>query len=112
GEWFSGDGGSGPQGFYGDPGYSGRGEMYDKVGQYGDAFNHHEDLAPGREFEDEGGYADFHAGTNYSVGMNSSTDEYGNMTGSLGAGGSVEAGVDAHRDLPGGFGIDASGNVG
>src|SRR5699024_10133866 len=29
GEWFSGDGGSGPQGFYGDPGYSGRGEMYD-----------------------------------------------------------------------------------
>lgn len=112
GAWFSGNGGSGPQGFYGDPGYSGRGQMYDKVGQYGDAFNYSHDLAPGRELENEFGYADFHAGTNYSVGMNSSTDEYGNMTGSLGAGGSFEAGVDTHLDLPAGFGVDASGNVG
>lgn len=112
GDWFSGNGGTGPQGFYGDPGYSGRGGMYGKEGAYGDLFNYNADLAPGREIENETGHVDVHAGANYSVGMNGSTDEYGNMTGTLGAGGSLEAGIDTHLNLPAGFGVDASGNVG
>lgn len=111
GEWFSGNGGSGPQGFYGGDGYGSRGTRYGDE-QLGDAFNWQQDLLPGREIENEAGYLDVHAGADYSVGMQGSTDPYGNMTGSLGARGSLEAGIDEHLNLPGGFGIDASGNVG
>lgn len=112
GQWFSGNGGSGSQGFYGGDGYAGRGQMYHEDQQLGDTFNWNEDLAPGREIEIEEGYVDFHAGANYSVGANASTDRYGNMTGVIGARGSLEAGVDTHLNLPGGFGVDASGAVG
>ena len=112
GEWFSGNGGSGPQGFYGGDGYAGRGQMYHEDQQLGDTFNWNEDLAPGREIDMEEGYLDFHAGSNYSVGAHSNTDPYGNVTGVVGARGSLEAGVDARLNLPGGFGVDASGAVG
>lgn len=112
GDWFTGGGGSGPQEFYGGPGYSGRGQMYDEQQPLGDWFNIDEDLAPGREIENEAGYVDVHAGANYSGGMNGSTDPYGNMTGTLGVRGSLEAGIATHADLPGGFGIDASAGVG
>lgn len=112
GDWFSGGGATGPQGFYGGPGYAGRGQMYDQQQPLGDWFNINEDLSPGREIENEAGYVDAHAGANYSGGMNSSTDPYGNVTGIIGARGSLEAGVDTHLNLPGGFGVDASGAVG
>lgn len=111
GQWFSGNGGSGPQGFYGGDDYGSRGTRYGDE-QLGDAFNWQQDLLPGREIENEAGYLDVHAGADYSVGMQGSTDPYGNMTGSLGARGSLEAGVDSHMNLPAGFGIDASGKVG
>src|SRR5690606_41039639 len=89
GQWFSGNGGSGPQGFYGGDDYGSRGTRYGDE-QLGDAFNWQQDLLPGREIENEAGYLDVHAGADYSVGMQGSTDPYGNMTGSLGARGSLE----------------------
>lgn len=112
GDWFSGGGASGPQEFYGGPGYGDRGQMYDQGQPLGDWFNYNEDLAPGREIDIDAGHVDVHAGANYSAGMSGSTDPYGNMTGTIGARGSLEAGVDSRLNLPGGFGIDASGNVG
>lgn len=111
GDWLSGGGASGPQGFYGGDDYGSRGTRYGGE-QLGDGFNWQKDLLPGREVENEAGYVDVHAGVDYSAGMKGGTDQYGNMTGSLGARGSLEAGIDEHLNLPGGFGIDASGKVG
>lgn len=110
--WFTGNGGTGPQDFYGDPGYGDRGQMYGQDRPVGDQFTWNPDLLPGREFESDKGYIDVHAGANYSAGMNGSTDEYGNMTGTVGARGSLEAGIDEHVDLGSGFGADASMKVG
>lgn len=112
GEWLSGGGATGPQGFYGGDGYGDRGTKYDETQPLGDWLNINEDLAPGREVENEAGYLDVHAGANYSAGAHSSTDPYGNMTGVIGGRGSLEAGVDTHLNLPAGLGIDASGAVG
>lgn len=110
--WLTGGGGTGPQGFYGDPGYQDRGQMYDQGRPVGDQFTWNQDLLPGREIDGEAGHVDVHAGANYSAGMNGSTDAYGNMSGTIGGRGSLEAGIDTHANLPGGFGLDASGNVG
>ncbi|MGP9537756.1 WXG100 family type VII secretion target [Brachybacterium sp. AOP43-C2-M15] len=112
GDWFSGGGATGPQEFYGGDGYGRRRQQYDQDQPLGDWFNYNEELAPGREIENEAGHVDVYAGANYSAGMSSSTDPYGNVTGRIGGRGSLEAGMDNHLNLPGGFGIDSSAAVG
>ncbi|WP_114855205.1 hypothetical protein [Brachybacterium sp. YJGR34] len=112
GDWFSGGGATGPQEFYGGPGYGGSGNIYGEDRPVGEQFTFQGDLLEGREIENEAGYVDVHAGADYSAGMNGSTDPYGNMTGTIGARGSLEAGIDERLNLPGGFGVDASARVG
>lgn len=102
----------GPQEFYGDPGYGTRGQMYGQQRPVGEPLIPTGDLLPGREVENDAGYVDVHAGANYSGGMNSTTDPYGNTTGTFGGRGSFEAGMDTHLNMPGGLGLDTSNRVG
>ncbi|UVY83570.1 hypothetical protein NLU66_15320 [Brachybacterium sp. NBEC-018] len=102
----------GPQEFYGDPGYGTRGQMYGQQRPVGEQFTWTDDLLPGQEISNGTGTLDAHAGVNYSVGASLTEDPYGNHTGTVGARGSLEAGVDTHLNGPFGTGIDASARVG
>lgn len=101
-----------PPYFYGDPGYGTRGQMYGQQRPVGDPLIPTGDLLPGREVENDAGYVDVHAGVNYSAGASLTEDPYGNRTGTVGARGNLQAGVDTHPNGPFGTGIDASARVG
>lgn len=55
---------------------------------------------------------DVHAGANYSAGTNVTTDPYGNTTATIGARGSLEAGVETQLNGPFGTGLTTSHRVG
>lgn len=102
----------GPPFFYGDPGYGTRGQMYGQQRPVGEQFTWADDLFPAQEISNDAGTLDAHAGVNYSAGASLTEDPYGNRTGTVGARGSLEAGVDTHLNGPFGTGIDASARVG
>lgn len=110
--WASGGGATGPQGFYGDPGYGGRGDVFGQDRPVGEQFVVNPTAWDGREIETDNGWVDGYAGLNYSAGTNVTTDEYGNTTGTIGARGSAEAGVNTHAELPGGFAMDSGMRIG
>ncbi|MGY5763932.1 WXG100 family type VII secretion target [Brachybacterium sp. DNPG3] len=112
GDWFSGGGATGEQEFYGDAGYGGRGDVYGNDRPVGEQFTWNPDLLSGRELDTDLGYVDVHAGANYSAGANVTTDPYGNITGTVGARGSLEAGIEDSIRGPFGTGVTASTNIG
>lgn len=111
GDLFQADG-PGEQSFYGAPGYGTRGGVIDQERPVGTQFEMRGDVLSGREIENEAGHIDAHAGVNDSAGVNGSTDPYGNMTGTIGARGSAEVGVDTHLNGPLGTSVDISHRIG
>lgn len=112
GDWFTGGGEKGPQEFYGDSGFGSKGQMHGQDRPVGDQLHGRGDLLPGREIDEDFGFLDVHAGANGSAGASATTDPYGNMTGTVGARGSVEVGLDERLNGPFGMGVDASGRLG
>lgn len=104
--------GLGPQEFYGGPGYGGRGLVFGEDRPVGEQFLWNQTAWDGREIDNSAGILDGYAGVNYSAGAGSTTDPYGNITGSVGARGSAEIGLDAHADLPGDLELDAGARAG
>ncbi|MFC7458792.1 WXG100 family type VII secretion target [Brachybacterium sp. GCM10030267] len=109
-DWFTGGGGSGPQGFYGGPGYGVGNAASDgrPVGQYSSGGSHWD----GREIDNELGYADGYANTRASAGHSTTVDAYGNTTHTAGARAGAEIGFDEKLNLPGGASYQTDGRVG
>jgi hypothetical protein len=111
-DWLSGGGGSGPQEFFGDPGFGSRGAKYGDDRPIGEQLAGGDSLWDGREVDEDFGFIDGYAGYDYSAGTNVTTDPHGNVTGSVGARGSAEIGLDTRVDGPFGTGLQAGTRAG
>lgn len=112
GDHFTGGGATGPQEFYGGPGYGSRGQMYGQERPVGTQFEMNPGFWDGPGITRNGTTIDPYGGVNYSGGTNVTTDPYGNTTGTIGGRGSAEIGVNTHSDLPFGLGMDSTHRIG
>lgn len=107
-----GGGATGPQEFYGSDGFSSRGQAADGGRGVGSLFDVGGDLLEGREVESDHGYLDVSAQGHWSGGAATTTDPYGNVTGTAGLRGGMEVGLDGRIDGPAGIGLESSTQIG
>lgn len=111
-DWATGGGATGPQEFYGTDGFSSRGQAADGGRGVGSLFDIGGDLLEGRELESDQGYLDVTAQGHWSGGAQTTTDPYGNVTGTVGLRGGMELGLDGRLDGPAGTGLQSSNQIG